>query len=36
NAPGVWIRDGDTMRLLTDGDVAAIEKAFAASGRALL
>jgi fatty-acyl-CoA synthase len=36
SAPGVWIRDGDTMRLMTDEDVAAIEKAFAASGRALL
>jgi fatty-acyl-CoA synthase len=35
-APGVWIRDGDAMRPMTDEDAAAIEKAFAASGRALL
>jgi fatty-acyl-CoA synthase len=35
-AADVWLRDGDTMRPMTATDVAALEKAFAASGRALL
>ena len=33
---GVWVRDGDDMRPLTDDDRAALEKAFADSGRPLL
>jgi fatty-acyl-CoA synthase len=33
---GVWVRDGDVMRPLTDDDRAALEKAFADSGRPLL
>jgi fatty-acyl-CoA synthase len=33
---GVWVRDGDVMRPLTEEDRAALEKAFADSGRPLL
>jgi fatty-acyl-CoA synthase len=36
DAPDVWVRDGDVMRPMTASDIAALEKAFAASGRALL
>jgi hypothetical protein len=36
DAPDVWIRDGDVMRPMTAADTTAIEKAFAATGRALL
>ncbi|MDT7572779.1 MAG: fatty-acyl-CoA synthase, partial [Actinomycetota bacterium] len=36
DAPGVSVRDGDVMRAITPADVAELEKAFAASGRALL
>jgi fatty-acyl-CoA synthase len=36
DAADVWIRDDDRMRPMTDADIAALEKAFAASGRALL
>lgn len=32
----VWVRDGDVMRLMTADDRAALEKAFAESGRPLL
>ena len=35
-APDVWVRDGEAMRAMTSTDVAELEKAFAASGRALL
>ena len=33
---GVWVRDGEVMRPFTSEDRAAVEKAFADSGRALL
>lgn len=36
DADGVWVRDGDVMRPLTEEDRAALEKAFADSGRPLL
>jgi fatty-acyl-CoA synthase len=36
DASDVWLRDGDAMRPMTAVDVAALEKAFAAAGRALL
>jgi fatty-acyl-CoA synthase len=36
DAVDVWIREGDVLRPMTPADATAIEKAFAASGRALL
>jgi fatty-acyl-CoA synthase len=36
NASDVWLRAGEAMRPMTAADVAALEKAFAAAGRALL
>jgi fatty-acyl-CoA synthase len=36
NAPNVWLRDGDDMRPMTRADVASLQQAFAASGRALI
>jgi fatty-acyl-CoA synthase len=36
DASDVWLRDGDAMRPMTAADVRALEKAFAAAGRALL
>jgi len=33
---GVWVRDGDVVRPMTDADRSALEAAFAASGRALV
>lgn len=36
DAEGVWVRDGDSMRPFTAEDRAALEKAFADSGRPLL
>ena len=35
-AGDVWVRDGDAMRPFTEADRAALEQAFAASGRPLL
>jgi fatty-acyl-CoA synthase len=33
---GVWVRDGDVVRPMTDADRTALEAAFAASGRSLV
>jgi fatty-acyl-CoA synthase len=36
DGPGTWVRDGELMRPFTEQDRAALEKAFAESGRTLL
>ena len=36
DADGVWVRDGDGMRPMTDEDRAQLEEAFVNSGRRLL
>jgi hypothetical protein len=36
DAEGVWLRDGDAMRPMTEQDRAELRSAFEASGRSLL
>jgi len=36
DGPGTWVREGDLLRPFTEADRAALEKAFADSGRTLL